>query len=308
MALISSSEKNYIPFLPDEVRAVLCAGKTSSLPRPLQELIVEYVNDVLFGPEHWGTFWGVTPVTLPSLQALRKRVTDSGQQTPKPIKEMSVEECANFIGELGKEEHPVPPQKLRDCLNRPVRPEGKLAGLSCAVTYIPSYVRKEGKVMAVTPRRLAEFGLKPKRGHMATFTSASFAIDYVLKREDADSTKPPCYFVMELDLAPKTRGKKPIDAILEINRPEDRSWDVPEARNFIATVFSRRVWKGEVHLGSDPLTFVYGKERSRHGLPLIFAFSQVGLDIIGSDFAALDRRGASGSRKFPLQVQRPGEK
>lgn len=286
-------------FLPDEILPLL---ECCPLPQGLKALINEYVNHVFFGPQHWKMHWGATPVKLPTLEELRKRVAASGKPTQKPLETMSPEECANLVGELGVEEIPTPPKELRTMLNLPVRAKEGPIGYTCVVTYIPEYVRKEDKVMAVTFRTLAlELGPKPKLGTKVQLVDAEYILKDLLTAKDSDGTQPSCYFVMERDVAPDTKGKKPSELMEQIKKQGDGNWEVPEARNFLAAVFSRCAWTGEFLFGDgDTVTYAYcnGKSQDGDGYTLVFGnFTAQGLQGKfdgGGDFD----NGACGSRKL----------
>lgn len=298
-----SLEEN-LPFLPDE--RMIAFLTTKGLCRPVAQLIAEYVtqrlNDFIFGPEHWKYYWDAIPVTLPHVEVLQRRIANSGKEPPKPVEQMSAEECANFLGELGEEDHPQLPKKLCELLDKPVRPNApgeKPAGFTCAVTYIPEFVRKDGRVMAVTFKTLtSELGPKPVRGNPAYLNKAPrFTPNLILTQEHLDRTEPACFFVMELDLAPGTKGLSTFQALQRIKRQGDRKWDAPEARNFVATVFARRVWKGE-YFGGKERVFAYGKGRSLYKDYVYMAFSLDGLYLFHNYGWGNAKVGAIGSKKI----------
>lgn len=300
-----------VSFFPDE-QLIEFLSSPFLFPTAVATLVAQFAthhfDEVIFGPWHWKHFWGATPVTLPSLRDLHQRVHQVGKETPKALEEMRAEECANFLGELGKEDRPQPPQDLIECLNKSFRAGERAAKFLCAATYIPEFVRKDGKVMAVTARTLAlEFGPKPKQGNTARlYGNPQQRIDEILKPEDADSTQTACYFVMELDVSPGTKGMSPAEAMAmaEILAQEIGKWKAPEPRNFLATVFSRRAWKGVFHFGNEPWTGIYCHGNARGNHPLIFGgFCAEGL-YLGKCFDEGDEdRGAVSSRKFrPLTV------
>lgn len=281
----------------------------SSLPHGAVALIagyaVERFDDLIFGPEHWKTYYGAVPVTLPSIEILRDRalqvVRATGKETPRPIKEMSVAECANFIGELGQEERPKPPDSLFTCLNTPVHPQDKLvAGFTCAVTYIPQFVRQNGRVLAVTSRTLAlELGQNLKRESAPKLAEPEFVLNRRLTEEDANATEASCYFVMELEPSPNTKGKKPSELIAEMIQQGKREWQQPEARNFIATVFSRCAWKGQFLYGREPWAFAYVKGKSLNDFFLaIGGFAASGLFIYDTPGKGHAHYGAAFAQKF----------
>lgn len=242
----------------DEMVSVLTAPNTP-LPRPVATLVARYAmerfDNVFFGPEQWKAYYGVTPVNL-----------------------------------RGQEEHPTPSQALYDCLNSRMRPGEKLAGFTCAVTYIPGYVNKNHEVIPVTSRTLGlELGPHPIQGSATKFTDHNLALD----RHDADLVQDSCYFVMELEFAPNTNGKRPSDLIPQISQVGDERWEFPDARNFIATVFSRRVWKGQFLYGANscPSIGVYIKEKQRDGRAMT-------LGCFGINGLGLGDPGAHGSRNI----------
>lgn len=275
-------------------------------PFAVATLIARYAmhrfDDVIFGPEQWKTCWGATPVTLASIDALRKRVADSGRRPPKPLHEMSVEDCANFLGDRGKEELPQAPEDLYFCLNNPVRQGERLAALTCVVTYIPEYVRLKDKVVAVTCQSIALIlGPKPKKGQAAKLVDSDKVLNQILSSKDAQETERSCYFVMELDVAPSTKGKKPADLMPQISKQGDGGWQLPEARPFLASVFARRVWKGTFLYGLAPsITFTYGQGKSRNGCLAFGGFGDVGLCMCDSYSPGNPYYGAAGGRKFQV--------
>lgn len=302
-------KEGYVPFLPDELIAHLSSGEMR-FTVPVSRLIVQYVNDYFFGPEQWRSVWNAIPVTLPSIGELRKRVMQMGLELPRPLKQMNVEECANFVGELGQEEQPESTDELRQFLNRPLRPKEKRAGFTCSVTYIPAYIRQGNRVMAVTSRTLAiELGPRPTEGHyVARLMNAHNALSRLLTRKDAYSTSRSCYFVMEQDCAPDTMRKHPVTAIAQIKKQKDGK-NVPEARNFLAAVFSRRAWQGEFQFGRRPWTYTLAKGRNPDGFFILLGgFGRSGLQVrycgrIANDYA--DATGAAASKKF---LPKPAEK
>lgn len=321
------SSKKVVPPLSEvnsEVRTCLgrCIGN-SSFPDSLVGIIAKYAmerfDEGMFGPEQWKTFYGAIPITLPCIDSLRDRakliIQSTGKVPEKLLEEMSPDECANFVQELGKEENPQPSDDLYECLNTCVRPnDTRVAGLMCAVTYIPEYVRKGNKVIAVTSRTLAlEFGPNPIRGQAAELNDRNPALNEKLKREDADGTQPSCYFVMEADVDPDTIDKKP--SILIAQR-QDQAWKLPEPRNFMATVFSRRVSIGQFLYGQQVVyvqqpcaaiytySYIYTEKRSRGGHFLsLGGFNSHGLHLRDSIDFSCASAGAGGSRKFsPLEA------
>lgn len=258
----------------DETRAAL-----NQFPPDVATLIADLAmqrfESIIFGPEQWKTHWGATPVTA-----------------------------------SGEEEHPALPIELYRCLNNQVRPgeREKLAGLTCAVTYIPEYVRKDDKVMAVTSRTLAvDLAPKPLLGHPAGVFELRDKLKHVFNEKEADGTEPSGYFVMQLDIEPATQGKKGSEATQFVTQG---GWTAPEIRNCLATVFSRRAWKGDLLYGTTMMsTFC---KRAGKDFLLCGAFLDCGpphgaliiiLDVPG-DRPLLKVEGASASRKFqPLTLK-----
>lgn len=262
---------------------------------------MERFEDEIFGTDQWNAFYGVIPVSLPSLLELRglvkQHVKSTSKKLEKDLEKMSPEECANFLGIEGIEEHPVPSEKMYECLNTRVRPNDKrVAGVMCAVTFIPEYVRtKEGRVVAVTSRILAlSLGPNPAKGQAVKLADPHHVFITVLTEEDADQTQPSCYFVMEKDVDPATRGKKPSDLIAQ---SKAQVWKLPEPRNFKATVLSRCVANGQFLY--SPWTHTYSQKRSKDGSYLgLGGFGEVSRFVhIGGDYGD-QAIGASGSRKF----------
>lgn len=246
--IFSKVAKEESAHLDDQVLSFL--HEDLNIPHKAVTSVVDYMSQhfegAIFGPWHWKTFWDATPVTLPSIEMLRKRVADSGKQLPKSVDQMSAEECANFVGEQGTEDKPEIPEALQKCLSAPVRTGQQPAGMTCAVTYIPQYVRKEGKVLAVTARTFAvELAPNPKQGSPAEIYDVKSHLQ-LLTKEDADGTEVPCYFVMELAPDPTTKGMRVSPATDQILNQGDKGWRLPDARNFMAAVFSRVVWRGEI--------------------------------------------------------------
>lgn len=278
--------QGYIPFLPDEIASVV------PLPEALAVLVAEFASDV-FGSRQWRDCFGALPVTLPSLEDLRKRVVESGKKTAKPLEEMSREECANLVGELGQEEVPSPPQALHECLNHPVHAGDPLAGLTCAVTFIPEYIRKEGRVLAVTSRTLG-FELSPN----LRLNNPDYVLTKVLTPKDAESTQPSCYFLLEL--TSKAKKQKAPDFSRQMKNWGNGDWELPEARNFIAALFCRYALRGELLHGYSVPTYTFGQGLSRNGSFMVFGRSYWGATSILIDLNNGRERGAAGSKKFPV--------
>lgn len=318
MSLVSTknSLEGYIPFLPDEIVALLAnTGHAGSgpFPRGVAELIASYTNDILFGVEHWRAFWNAIPVSLPSIHDLRARAThlvvDTGKNPPKPVEKMSAEECANFVGEQGKEENPEPPLELRAQLNAPVRQGEARAAFTCGVMFIPEFVRRDGRILAVNCRNLGlKLGPKPVQGKAAWLYRPADSLNKTLKEKDVETTQASCFFVMELKMAPGTQDM----AIDEAREQLSLGWAAPDVRNCMAMIFSLYAWKG-VCLFGDVMTQpsgTYVEETSRGGEPLIMGVQNEGLAIFTTDSncnVSFSGNGMVGSRKFPVQVSAQAE-
>lgn len=306
---------NHVPSVSDVIEALrINIGRI--LPDGLVRLVAKYAmhrfDEQMFGPEFWKTYYGAIPVALPSIERLRDRVLQlvisTGRNTGVPINKMCVSECANFVGELGMEEHPEPPEELYTCLNTPVRPGEKVAGLSCAVTYIPQYVRKDNRVIPVTLRTLGSvLGPHPKQGHPATLNNSDITLDQ-LSPDIVHMVEPSCFFVMELNFAPESELQSPPASITKISQQGDGMWAVPAVRNFVATIFSRRVWKGELQYGRNPCKYTYCSDRSEDDYYVASGGfgDDEGLYIDLCFDMNHDNYGAAGSKKFlpkpqPLQ-------
>lgn len=251
----------YVPY--DETRAAL-----SGFPDTPATLIADYAmhrfDHIIFDHEQWKTHWDATPVTA-----------------------------------SGQEEHPTPPIELYRSLNNPVRAGEPLAGITCTVTYIPEYVRKNGSIMAVTSRTLATvLGPKPKQGGYARVFDFQHNLTF-LTSEEADGRETSCYFMMERNIATGTTNKRPSVATQMVTQG---GWESPELRNFIAALFSRRVWKKEFLYGQKVYTFCKRKGQGNDSL-VGGSFQDVtGLLILqANETCVFVEFGASASRKFPLQ-------
>lgn len=299
-----------VPSLEQRTDALgVCLG--GLLPSGLTSLVAKYAMErfdgQIFGPEQWKRKWGAMPVILPPVEKLRDQVnqliTSTGKQPEKNVEEMSADECANFLGLPGVEEHLEPSEEMYECLNRRVRPEDIcVAGFTCVVTSIPQFVSKEGRILAVTARTLAlEIGPNPEMdGRVVKLGDPNFVFDQVLFPEDATRNEPSCYFMMELDIAPNTRGKKPSILTKEICQQGDKGWQLPETRNFFAAVFSRRVWKGQFLYGGDAIAFTYGLGNCRLGRFLALGGNEEEdfFTVHPCNDSGLVLYGASSSRKF----------
>lgn len=299
----------------DAVTAAVGDNVHGILPRGVVVLIANYstkrFDEIIFGPDQWRIHWGAIPVTLPTIEILRSRalelVTSTGRQPSQPIHELSARECANFIGELGEEEHPEPPEELYKRLNRPVRAGEQLAGFTCAVTFIPQYVRRNNRIFSVTSRTLAlVFGLNPAQGHRATLSNPHHVFSEVFTPKDADETEPSCYFMMEQEPARHTFGKPPSELIGEISQL-GKGWQLPEPRNLLATVFSRRVWKGELLYRQTTFTCCNGKSVSDNFLVMGDFEDEVGLAVmINQNDIGDEMCGGAAALKFPATQQLDG--
>lgn len=296
----------------NDVIARVGASLGTTLPASLVTLVARYAmerfEDQIFGCKQWESVYGVIPVSLQPIESLRDRanqlVNGGAKKLQKSIEGMSPEECSNFVEDSGDEETPQLPEELYVCLNTPVRPGEKVAGLTCAVTYIPQYVRRDNKVMAVTTKTFSsELGPHTKTGAGAKLNNPEFIFDRLLKRRDADSTEPSHYFVMERGTHPQTMGTKPSELIARMAQQKD-SWKLPEPRNFIATVFSRCSWQGQFLFGRKPVMHTYCLGTSQEGNYLAFGdFEKSGLCGYGIQLDVGPRdTGVALARKFlPLR-------
>lgn len=307
MAIVSARKEGYIPRLPEEFLPYLTRSEqegSGPFPRQVALLVAAYTYD-FFGCEQWRSVWGAIPVSLPSLEEMRlralRRVIDTGERPPKLVEEMSVEECANFTQERGTEEHPEAPAELCALLNAPVRPGELPAALTCGIMFIPQYVRREGRILAVNPRNIAlEIGPNPRNGYASVqlFTPED-RFNNLLKHEDTMATQPSCFFVMELRVAPDTRNRE----IDEARNRLGNGWTEPEARNCMAMSFALRAWKGDClfYEGNGPVpicSYTFLQERDRNGRPLLMGGG--GHVNITYSLCPASCDGMAGSKKFPV--------
>lgn len=285
-----------VPSLEERTIAVgNCLG--GILPRGIVSFIAQFAAErfdhEIFGPQLWRNCWGAIPVTLPPIDELRSRVngvaTSTGKQPRNQVEMMTAVECANFLGLPGEEEHPELSEEMHLFLNRRARPEDRLlSAFTCAVTYIPQYVRKGNKILAVNANTIAlVLGQNPlvALSRTAQLTHSSLAsYNGKLSRKYSCETEPSCYFMM----------RQEIDARL------DEGWEIPEPRNFIATVFARYVWIGQyLFSNTHTLTLGMGPEDDNPFAGGGFGPSGLTFDHARTLQAQVGQRmGVAGSRKF----------
>lgn len=312
----SPAKASAVPSLQERANAVR-TNCPVRLPTRVALLVAKYAMErfegTTFGTQLWMDHYNAIPVTLPPLDALRKRVRELAGPVPA-IDVMPAEACANFLAEVGEkvweQEYPLPPEELFECLNTPVRPEDpQVAGLTCAVTFIPEYIRQNGKIISVTSKVIGSLLHKnnPSPAHSVhpklneRFFQGS-ATAGPLSLDDVGKTEPSCYFVMELGLAPGTRYKGFHELMAQIGSQGDQGWKLPEFRNFLATVFSWHDRTKQFLFGQEPKTYAYCQNKSQEGEGVCLAFGDFGVDGLNfqmhSSHFGNQTSGAVGSRKF----------